>query len=230
VSPRCLLAAAALALLSQARLAGAEPAAVADPKPGDGPQRAVDPGGGGLRGMLVELQKMQVRLEAALAVPVDGQDVRATFALELAAHRSHWWQLGLAYLPTTTVTIVTRTAGATERTVTTREELAVSLRLFKRFGPVVINAGLIESRVGAGVELRLVEDHLRLEALAHKRSRAHADLASVRVGASLQWRWFFVQAGVQDASDRRRRVAYLGGGMRWEDPDLKGLAFWFSRL
>jgi hypothetical protein len=39
-----------------------------------------------------------------------------------------------------------------------------------------------------------------------------------------------VQAGGLDASLRRRRVVYLGGGMRWEDPDLEALAFWFSRL
>jgi hypothetical protein len=235
VPPR--LVPAALLLARQAALV--RPARAEPPAPRQAPGHAGRPtpagppareSGKGLLGMLTSMQKLEVRWEASVALPVDGQDVRASMALELAARKSQWWQLGFAYLPTTTVASVTRASGAIERTVTLREELAISLRLFKRFGPLVINAGLIESRVGAGIELRLVEDHLRLEALAHKRSRADQNLASVRIGASVQWRWFFVQAGVLDASDRRRRVAFLGGGMRWEDPDLKGLAFWLSRI
>ena len=100
--------------------------------------------------------------------------------------------------------------------------------MFKSIGPLVLSGGVVDSQGALGIELRGWGDRLRLELLASSgRSLAYRP-PSLRAGASLQWRWIYVQAGVQGLGDRELRAAYLGMGMRWSDPDLLRSLGWLA--
>jgi hypothetical protein len=49
---------------------------------------------------------------------------------------------------------------------------------------------------------------------------------SLRVTASAQWRWLYVQGGVLDPLDSGLSTAFLGLGMRWRDQDLLRALLW----
>jgi hypothetical protein len=44
----------------------------------------------------------------------------------------------------------------------------------------------------------------------------------------VQWRWIYLQAGVQDVIVDSLRAGYAGVGMRWNDADLRELLPWVA--
>ena len=119
--------------------------------------------------------------------------------------------------------------GTVTRTITTSEQaLTWSARVFKRIGPLVLSGGMVDGHGALGIELRGWQDRLRLEMLASSAHPLEVRPPSLRAGASLQWRWIYIQAGVQALADRELRAAYLGMGLRWSDPDLLRSLGWLA--
>ena len=184
-----------------------------------------------LKEMAGLFENLNVRLQASLAQPLDGADVRGDLAVELASGTGHWWQLGLTALAVETVTSVSGPGVDFRRTIVKRDVLALSVRRFERLGPTVWSVGLVEDHLGASAELRALDDRVRLELLLHGWSPRGPDRRPrLRAGGSVQWRWLFIQAGLEDALDGQARTPFLGMGLRWRDPDLLLMAFWLSRL
>ena len=101
--------------------------------------------------------------------------------------------------------------------------------MFKSIGPLVLSGGVVDSHGALGIELRGWRDRLRVELLASTARPLAYRPPSLRAGASLQWRWIYIQAGVQALADRELRAAYVGMGMRWSDPDLLRSLGWLAR-
>ena len=68
----------------------------------------------------------------------------------------------------TTVSMTTSDAGGpvVMTTTATSDSFTLSARVFKRLGPVVLSAGVVDSHAGVGVEVRGLDDRLRFEVLA----------------------------------------------------------------
>jgi hypothetical protein len=170
---------------------------------------------------------VDIRLDAVVATTIPRRGARAGLDLEIGTRPDFWYGIGVASASTSEVTEIDT---ATSRTViTTDGALVFSARLFKRIGPAVFSGGLIDSRPAVEAELRGWRDRARLEVVVadHQPMRL-SDPPSVRAGGSLQWGWFYVQAGVQDLFTPDLRATYLGLGMRWHDLDLRDLLPWVA--
>jgi hypothetical protein len=152
---------------------------------------------------------------------------RAGLDLEIAPRPDYWYSVGAAAtLRTTAITTIT-SGGGTVTTTTQSDGFGISARFFKRIGPIVLNAGVVDSAGGAGIELRGFDDRLRLEVLAANwRFSEPREVPRVRVGGSAQWRFLYVQAGVLDAFEDPAASAFVGFGLRWRDPDLLPTMRW----
>jgi hypothetical protein len=200
-----------------------------------GPARAES----ALRETAADLQELtapaartEVRVDLGLLTAFSTGENRAELHVEIAPRADFWYAIGVSTLarPTTTLTQSTTPGESVVMTTTTSESFSLSARLFKRIGPLVLSAGLVDGRGGVGLELRSPGDRLRLEVLASEwRPSDPAATPSLRVGASAQWRWLYVQGGALDVLDRARASAYLGVGMRWRDEDLLQALWWIRR-
>jgi hypothetical protein len=183
---------------------------------------------------LVEpLSRLDLRLDLGVATSWPQRGSRAALSLEIATRPDFWYSVGVTTAPAGSGDVVTTTDGSgvtSEQLTAASTGVALSARIFKRIGPVVGSAGLIENHGGVSLELRGLADRLRLEALVSSPSlSALLGPPHLRVGGSAQWRWLYVQAGGQDLLDPATRAAYLGVGMRWSDPDLGALLPWVRR-
>jgi hypothetical protein len=160
----------------------------------------------------------------------DAEVRRAGIDVEIAPRPDYWYGLGAAAVTRTTTTTTIDAAGAIVTTADTTDAVVFSARFFKRIGPLVLSAGVVDSAGGAGLELRALGDRLRLEALASNWRPSDATAAPhLRVGGSAQWRFLYVQGGTLDVIEGGRNNVYVGLGMRWSDPDLLATLFWIRR-
>lgn len=185
---------------------------------------------GDIETLVAPARRLELRLDASLTASRPRRGDRAGLSLELATRPDLWYAVGVGSTDEPTVDEVVSTDGNVTTTVTTSEQALVwSARVFKRLGPLVVSGGVVDSHGALGIELRGWQDRVRVEMLAIAARTLAYQPPSLRAGASLQWRWIYVQAGVQALADRQLRAAYLGIGMRWSDPDLLGSLGWLAR-
>jgi hypothetical protein len=176
--------------------------------------------------------RTEVRLDLGVFAAYPAREDRAEVRVEIATRPDFWYGLGVSSLTRTTTELSVTTPGQSAvTTTTTSESFSLSARLYKRIGPLVLSAGLVDGRGGAGIELRSPRDRLRLEVLASEwRPSDPSAVPSVRVGASAQWHWLYVQGGILNVLDRAQTSGYLGLGMRWRDEDLLQAIWWLRRV
>jgi hypothetical protein len=185
----------------------------------------------GIAELTAPVARIELRFDvgALATLPAGGDRVDAR--LEIAPRPDYWYGIGVSSItapPTTTTTI--NGDGSVSITSTLTEGVTLSARIFKRLGPLVASAGVVDNRGGVGLELRGLDDRLRLEALLAEWTPADARaIPTLRLGASAQWWHLYVQAGLLDALDRPRASAYAGLGLRWRDTDLPGVFWWLRR-
>lgn len=189
--------------------------------------------------MLGGMKTMDLRLDMSAVQWTKRSDSQVGLGLELAPRKDYWYSLGVTNSPdgkfkeqdrTLTkldpitgqpVTVIEKT-----HTLTNDQVMTLSATFAKRLGNhVVVQAGLIEGKGGAGAELRYFDDRFRFGALAYDFSkREDKEKPRYRVSTSYQfWKGMYVQAGVQDAANKDFRTFFAGGGLRWKDEDLKKL-------
>jgi phospholipid/cholesterol/gamma-HCH transport system substrate-binding protein len=144
----------------------------------------------------------------------------------------------------TSETITTRDAtGAETTTVSTKalheeNKLTFSAQVAKRYGPVTLRVGVIESSGGFGADLHLFRDALQLSVSVYQFSRPYTD---VFPRAKVFANWYFLQhlfvtAGTDDflnswdsgryPGGRKFNIGndvFFGGGLFFTDDDLKTL-------
>jgi len=179
--------------------------------------------------------KMDFRLDMSAAQWDKRKDSRVGLGLEIAPRPDYWYALSFASTPdgkinqsTSTVTQLDAngqpvTVLSNNKYVTTDQAFTVSAQFAKRLGPAVFSAGIVESKGGAGLEFRTLNDDLRFGALAYDfTKRDDKPNPHYRFTTSYQfWKGAYVQAGVQDIGNKDLRTVFFGGGLRWKDDDLK---------
>jgi phospholipid/cholesterol/gamma-HCH transport system substrate-binding protein len=183
-------------------------------------------------------KKLDLRLDLGAAQWTARHDSETYFNLELAPRPDYWYAVQLASTPdgrvhdeTRTVTKIDPVTGLpvsvleNNRYVTTEQTFTFGAQFAKRWGPAVFSAGIVEGKGGGGVELRGLDDKLRLGVMAYDFSkRDDKPNPRVRLTGSWQfWKGAYVQAGLQDIANKDLRTFFFGAGLRWKDEDLKKL-------
>ena len=130
---------------------------------------------------------------------------------------------------TETTTTTTRTDGGTTTTDTMKEvkfedKLAFTAQFGRRWGPLALRIGLTESEFGLGGDAYLLKDDLRLSVDAWRFSSDEADNKRVHMKAAASYSMFkylFATVGWDNFLNRKRDNFFVGGGVRFEDEDLK---------
>ena len=144
----------------------------------------------GVQELMAPASRLEVRCDLGLLATRRPGDGRAGLDVEIATRPDYWYGLGVAAIAGTTVTTTTTAGGTTVTTFETKDAVGISARFFKRLGPLVVSAGVVDSAGGAGIELRGLGDRLRLEVLATNwkpsdlRESPRVRLAAARSGGS----------------------------------------------
>jgi phospholipid/cholesterol/gamma-HCH transport system substrate-binding protein len=126
---------------------------------------------------------------------------------------------------------------STTRTIQ-QQQLSFTLLFAKRYGPAAFRIGLIESSGGAGADLFLLDDALKLSVDVYQFARPQTDVFP-RAKLWVDYRflhYFYVTTGADDFLNRWRSSrfpggaqfnigndVFFGGGLMFTDDDLKAL-------
>jgi len=142
----------------------------------------------------------------------------------------------------TVETLTTQTPAGTSTTTTTKvvneQRVSFSLQFAKRYGPATFRIGLIESSGGAGADLHLLDDALKLSVSVYQFARPdRPPFPRAKIWADYGFlRYFYVTTGSDDFLNTWRAGRYpggpkfsigqdvfFGGGIVFTDDDLKAL-------
>ena len=100
--------------------------------------------------------------------------------------------------------------------------MKINAQIAKRYYDFTVRAGIIESTGGAGADYYLFKDKAKLSLEAWDFNRS----STPHLKASASYDFFkhlFLVAGGDDLSSKERRSFFAGGGIKFEDEDLKYL-------
>jgi phospholipid/cholesterol/gamma-HCH transport system substrate-binding protein len=137
-----------------------------------------------------------------------------------------------------TTQIDTPTGSTQTTTTTTEQKLAFSVEFGKRFGPVTLRIGLIESSGGVGADVHLLNDNLTISTNLYQFQRTdQSALPRAKLWADYHFlRYLYATVGSDDFLNAWRAGRYpggpkfslgsdvfFGGGVFFTDDDLKTL-------
>jgi phospholipid/cholesterol/gamma-HCH transport system substrate-binding protein len=142
----------------------------------------------------------------------------------------------------TNETITSETDGVTSTTRTSRvlneQDLRFSFQLGRRYGPLTVRAGIIESSGGAGADFHLLDDRLQVSFSLYQFDRpSGVEFPNLKIWANYTFlRYLYATIGTEDVLNRWEtgrypggrdfalgRDAFFGGGLLFTDDDLKTL-------
>ncbi|HLC18410.1 MAG TPA: MlaD family protein [Thermodesulfobacteriota bacterium] len=158
----------------------------------------------------------------------DQREVKSYFSMRVQPKSDKYYLLEVIDDPRGNVSEETKdvTVGSTTtstKTITTSEDIKFSVQIAKRFRAVTLRGGLIESTGGAGMDLFLFKDRLKIYFEAFdfdQEGNPH-----LKAGGTLHLnRFFYLTAGYDDFISRQGlESAFLGIGLQFEDNDIKYL-------
>ena len=165
----------------------------------------------------------------------NSSNVRAGASLRLEpASGDRWYRLGINGTPegvsTRTVTTTAGSVTSYEDKTETRYTYSIDAELARRIGIVTLRGGLYESSAGFGVDVQPVQWVALSGELFNFRTGNNPNLkGTVTVypffnpDTNNPLNWIFLYGGVYDALSKNRDF-FLGGGLRFTDREIKGLA------
>jgi phospholipid/cholesterol/gamma-HCH transport system substrate-binding protein len=108
----------------------------------------------------------------------------------------------------------------------TDRQLKINAEFGRRFSDVALRIGLMENTFGAGTDLYFFDDRLRFSFDAWDFNsddplNKHAHLKAT--GSLSLFKYLFVQGGYDNFANKDLATGFAGGGIRFEDDDLKYL-------
>jgi phospholipid/cholesterol/gamma-HCH transport system substrate-binding protein len=98
-----------------------------------------------------------------------------------------------------------------------------SLQYARRFGPLTLRGGLIESEGGVASDLNLIEDRLKFTLEAFDFNEDKYDPHLKFSGRFDIYKAFYITAGVDEILNAERRSFYAGFGLLFREDDIKYL-------
>lgn len=102
--------------------------------------------------------------------------------------------------------------------------LLYTAEFHKRYSDLDLSIGLTESSVGLGADYYLMHDHIRLGFDMFNLSGYDntVDNLQLKFSSTLNfYKYLFINAGVDEILNRRYRSFFIGGGIMFDDEDLK---------
>jgi phospholipid/cholesterol/gamma-HCH transport system substrate-binding protein len=203
----------------------------------------------GISSYVDNLVKLQLEVNLRSEWLLNQVGAKTYFGVRLLPRPDKWYMLEIVADPrgvdtVTTETITTRdpTTGGETTTISTRtlheDKLTFSAQVAKRYGPLTLRAGIIESSGGVGADLHLLRERLSLSLSVYQFTRPYQD---VFPRAKVWMNWYFLQhlyvtAGADDFLNSWNEGRYpggpkftigndvfFGGGLFFTDEDLKTL-------
>jgi phospholipid/cholesterol/gamma-HCH transport system substrate-binding protein len=203
----------------------------------------------GVSNYVDSLVKLQLEVNLRSEWLLNQVGAKTYFGVRMLPRPDKWYMLeivadprGVDTVTTETITTQDPTTGRETTTISTRslheDKLTFSAQIAKRYGPLTLRAGIIESSGGVGSDLHLLQDRLSLSLSVYQFTRPYQD---VFPRAKVWMNWYFLQhlyltAGADDFLNTWREGRYpggpkftlgndifFGGGLFFTDEDLKAL-------
>lgn len=159
----------------------------------------------------------------------EGEDTKGYFSLKLQPKEDKYYLFEIVDDPNgrvkVTDTDVTTTPGSTVKTHEVKREdaLKFSVQFARRFGDVTFRGGLMEDTFGVGADYHVINDKAKASVDAWKfDGDADAGNPHVKLTASYTvFKTLFINAGVDDAANKKTSSTFTGVGLTFDDEDLK---------
>jgi phospholipid/cholesterol/gamma-HCH transport system substrate-binding protein len=151
------------------------------------------------------------------------------------ASNDRWYRIGVSSVPegvsARKVTATVTGTGPPEytETVETKYTVAVDAEIARRFGPLTLRGGLLESTAGIGLDIQALRwVSLSGEVFRFRTGEAPNLRGTVTIypffdpNSNKPWNWLYIQGGINN-SLRDERDFFLGLGVRFADREVKGL-------
>lgn len=155
------------------------------------------------------------------------EEAKSYLNLRIQPKPDKYYLLGIVDAPEgykTTTDTVTTTNGTTLTTheEKTRDTLKFNAKIAKRYYDLTVRGGIMESTGGIGADYHLFKDRVKFSLDAwdfNGESNGH-----LKASASYDFfKHLFLVGGGDDLADKDRRSLFVGGGIKFEDDDLKYL-------
>lgn len=206
---------------------------VKDDKLYDSINKAVD----GVNKTLSSIDRFRTYLTFQGDYLAKSKDSKGYFSITLQPRPEKYYILGLVGDPvgrvrTTETTTTVNGISTTEKEDVVEKKLEITAQIARRFKEsdifkdTVIRGGITENTFGVGLDQFFIKDKLKLSVDAW--DFGHDESASksphLRAGADLfVFKNLFISGGLDNILNKKWRGAYIGGGVKFEDEDIKYL-------
>ncbi len=157
----------------------------------------------------------------------EDKEWKGFFELTLQPRDDKYYILGITSDPMGSVeTIETTTNGTLVREEILESEIEFTAQYARRFNDIALRIGIMENTFGAGADYFFNNDagRVKFDIWDFNADEARASEAHARLGVDYRvFKFLFVSGGVDNFLNSRRRGLYIGGGLKFEDEDLKYL-------
>ncbi|KAF0145943.1 MAG: putative ABC transport system substrate-binding protein [Nitrospirae bacterium] len=155
------------------------------------------------------------------------KDAKGYFYVTLQPRPDKYYILGIVSDPVGSVTTTTTTTnGVTVKEEKVEQKIEFTAQFAKRFNNAALRAGLTESTFGAGADYFLFNDKAKVSVdvwdFSNNEDEAKNPHAKVGVDYFI-FKNVFLSAGADNIFNKKRRGAYVGAGLKFEDEDVKYL-------
>ncbi|MCL2382528.1 MAG: MlaD family protein [Treponema sp.] len=168
----------------------------------------------------------------------NAQTTRAAASLRLEPRSGdRWYRIGVSSAPDG---VATRTVRETvdehgnrtdwEEVIQTRYTIAIDAELARRFGPLTLRGGVLESTAGFGMDIQAFNWMSVSGELFRFTTNGEAPnfRSAITIypffnpNSNMPWNWIYLRAGISNALSENRDY-FIGGGLRFADREIRGL-------
>ncbi len=152
---------------------------------------------------------------------------KGQFTIEFAPNKKKYYVIGIVSDPIGRVsTTSTTVGGVTTTTQTVEQDFEFILQYAQRFKDTTLRIGLTENTFGVGADQYLFNDRVRLSADAWDFGEDEYLSDNAHLKFSLDFfatKNIYISGGYDNPLNKQWKGYFIGGGLRFEDEDLKYL-------
>ncbi|MBI3596822.1 MAG: MCE family protein [Nitrospirae bacterium] len=182
----------------------------------------------GLSNAVTRIERFKTTIGFRDEYQLHSQENKGYFSVQLQPREDKFYLLELVDDPRGRVTQTTTQTDNNPPVVETKSEhkLKFSAEFGRRFSDLALRVGLVENSFGGGTDFYLFNDALKFSADIWDFNSDDPENKHPHLKATATYSFFkyvFVQAGYDNFLNRKISNAIVGGGLRFEDEDLKYL-------
>ncbi len=192
---------------------------------------SVDKAAAGISRQIDKVNKFRIFMEFKSESLTGIGRAKGYFNIKLQPRKERYYLFGVVQDPVSSISsdeIVTTENSITTRTTRTTMETGFEFTALYagRFDDVVLKIGLIENTFGFGADYHLIDDRLTFtaEAWDFDRDEEGSRYPHLKIGADYRlMKHIMLSTGYDNPLNEKYRGLFFGGGIRFEDEDLKTL-------